>query len=90
MTDFGRLHAKRGMLLKYPRIMSGRIVCLRLASAIASKCGLSGKDGGEIIEYAPCKIVSVEFPLVKVWEMAGGNNVVNVASLAFISAREVE
>jgi hypothetical protein len=24
----------------------------------------SGKDGAKIAEYAPCKVVSVEFPLV--------------------------
>jgi hypothetical protein len=49
-----------------------------------------GKDGGEITEYASCRIVSVEFPLVEISGMSGGNTFVNVASIAFVSAREIE
>jgi hypothetical protein len=48
-----------------------------------------GKDGGEITEHVACKVVSVEFPLVKV-VASGGNVIVNVASLAFVSAQEAE
>jgi hypothetical protein len=49
-----------------------------------------GKDGGEITEYAPSKVVSVEFPLVKIAGSAGESVIINVASLAFVSAEEAE
>jgi hypothetical protein len=47
-------------------------------------------EGGEITEYASCRIVSVKFPLVELSGMSGGNTFVNVASIAFVSAREIE
>jgi hypothetical protein len=48
------------------------------------------EGGGEITEYASCRIVSVKFPLVELSGMSGGNTFVNVASIAFVSAREIE
>ena len=48
-------------------------------------------DGGTITEYAPCLVIEVEEPLIKVSDfMGGGDVIVNTASLAFVSATEVE
>jgi hypothetical protein len=47
-------------------------------------------DGGIITEYAPCKVVAVEGPLIKVKDFGGQKEtIVNAASLAFVSATEV-
>jgi hypothetical protein len=55
------------------------------------KIWIPGKDGGEIAEYVPCKIVSAEAPLVKIQDSRGGASVIiNTASIAFVSATEAE
>jgi hypothetical protein len=47
-----------------------------------------GKDGGEIREYAPSEIISVELPLVKI-RGRNGETIINTSSIAFVSASEV-
>jgi len=42
----------------------------------------------QVQEYAPCVVREVNLPLIKIWDMAAGEMVINTASLSFISARE--
>ena len=44
-----------------------------------------GED--EIVEYAPCEVISVELPLIKI-RSEGIEEIINTASIIFVSAKE--